>query len=344
MNLLTPLVKKYIDKSVLCWLATANSDGQPNVSPKELFTYSDDNTLVIANIASPTSIKNIQKNAAVSVSFVDIFVQKGYKLTGKAAFVKKSDTDFLEKAKKLEIMAGEAFPVNSLLTISVKKVDEIVAPRYRFYPDTTEAEQIESAYRTYGVSSSIASAEAAKATGTRKQFEYYKLLGDNTFAQLKEQDLFWQYNPESNSIAIIVKHLWGNMLSRWTDFLTSDGEKEWRDRDGEFEATIQTKEELIEKWNAGWECLFTALDSVNEDNADTTIYIRNMGHTITEAVNRQLAHYAYHVGQIAFIGRMIRGAEWQSLSIPKGDSKVYNTDKFSQEKRKAHFTDEFLEE
>ncbi|MGK0364364.1 MAG: putative pyridoxine 5'-phosphate oxidase superfamily flavin-nucleotide-binding protein [Saprospiraceae bacterium] len=342
MNLLSPLVKKYIDSSVLCWLATANSDGQPNVSPKELFTYIEEDTLVIANIASPTSIKNIQQNSSVCVSFVDVFVQKGYKLSGIAVFVKRSDVDFLKKAEKLKAMAGEDFPVNSLLAISVKKVSEVIAPRYRFYPETTEVEQIESAYRTYGVSSSVVYAEAAKAIGTRKQFEYYKLLGNNTFSQLEEQDLFWQYNPESNSIAIIVKHLWGNMLSRWTDFLRSDGEKEWRDRDGEFEVTIKTKEELIKKWNEGWECLFIALDSVSAENAETTVYIRNMGHTITEAVNRQLAHYAYHVGQIVFIGRMIRGSEWQSLSIPKGDSKVYNADKFSQPKRKAHFTDEFL--
>ncbi len=339
MNLLSPLVKKYIDKSVLCWLATANSDGQPNVSPKELFTYFDDNTVVIANIASPTSIKNIQQNAAVSLSFVDVFVQKGYKLTGKATFVKKSNADFEKKAEKLKTMAGDAFPVHSLLAISVEKVDEIVAPSYRFYPDkTTEEGQVKSAHKAYQVQPR----KGLEDTGVRKQFAYYKLLGDNTFAQLKEEDLFWQYNPESNSIAIIVKHLWGNMLSRWTDFLTSDGEKEWRDRDGEFEATIQTKEELIKKWNAGWECVFAALDSVDEENIDTTIYIRNMGHTIMEAVNRQLAHYAYHVGQIVFIGRMIRGAEWQSLSIPKGDSKAYNAEKFALEKRKAHFTDEFL--
>jgi len=341
MNLFSPLVKKYIDKSVLCWLATANSDGQPNVSPKELFTYFNDNTLVIANIASPKSIKNIQQNSAVSVSFVDVFIQKGYKLTGKASFINKSNDDFSKKAEKLKIMAGDAFAVHSLLTISVTQVDEILAPSYRFYPETTtEEDQIKSAHKTYQVQPQNGLAD----TGVRKQFAYYKLLGENTFAQLKEEDLFWQYNPESNSIAIIVKHLWGNMLSRWTDFLVSDGEKEWRDRDGEFEATIQTKEELIDKWNEGWECLFNSLDSVNIDNADTTIYIRNMGHTIMEAVNRQLAHYAYHIGQIVFIGRMIRGAEWQSLSIPKGNSKTYNAGKFSQPKRKAHFTDEFLKE
>ena len=178
----------------------------------------------------------------------------------------------------------------------------------------------------------------------RKQFEYYKLLGDKTFRQLNENDFFWQYNPESNSIAIIVKHLWGNMLSRWTDFLSTDGEKTWRDRDQEFEATIKTKAELLEKWEAGWACLFEALESVNEENFDTTIYIRNMGHTITEAINRQLAHYATHVGQIVFIGRMIQGEQWQSLSIPKGKSKAFNEKKFAKPKRKEHFTKEFLED
>lgn len=177
---------------------------------------------------------------------------------------------------------------------------------------------------------------------TIKQFEYYKALGDRTFAQLKEEDLFWQYNEASNSIGIIVKHLWGNMLSRWTDFLSSDGEKEWRDRDGEFEADIKTAAELKEKWEAGWACLFKALASVNEGNFNDTIYIRNMGHSIPEAINRQLAHYANHVGQIVYIGRMIKGNDWQSLSIPKGASKAYNKDKFSQPKRKEHFTKEFL--
>lgn len=178
----------------------------------------------------------------------------------------------------------------------------------------------------------------------KKQFEYYKLLGDKTFRQVKEEDLFWQYNPESNSIAIIVKHLWGNMLSRWTDFLNTDGEKTWRNRDQEFEASIKTKVELLEKWEAGWACLFEAIDSVNEDNFATTVYIRNLGHTITEAINRQLAHYASHIGQIVFIGRMIQGEQWQSLSIPKGGSKAFNEKKFAKPKRKEHFTKEFLED
>lgn len=178
----------------------------------------------------------------------------------------------------------------------------------------------------------------------KKQFAYYKQLGDWTFAQLKEKDLFWQYNPESNSIAIIVKHMWGNMLSRWTDFLTTDGEKGFRDRDGEFEATIKTKAELLEKWEAGWKCLFDNINPLSADQMTQTIYIRNMGHTVTEAINRQLAHYAYHVGQIVFIGRMIAGENWTSLSIPKGESKTYNKKKFAQSKRIQHFTDEFLEQ
>lgn len=176
----------------------------------------------------------------------------------------------------------------------------------------------------------------------RRQFEYYKALGDRTFTQLSDQELFWQYNDASNSIAIIVKHLWGNMLSRWTDFLTTDGEKDFRDRDGEFEASIQTREELLAKWEEGWNCVFMAIDSVNNDNFHTTIYIRNMGHTITEAINRQLCHYATHIGQIVYIGRMQKGNDWTSLSIPKGQSKAYNERKFSKPKHKAHFTEEFL--
>ena len=177
----------------------------------------------------------------------------------------------------------------------------------------------------------------------RKQFEYYKMLGDKTISRLSDEQLFWQYNEQSNSIAVMVKHLWGNMLSRWTDFLTSDGEKTWRNRDGEFEADIKDRAELLAKWEAGWICLFNALDTVHAENFDTTIYIRNMGHTIVEAVNRQMAHYAYHVGQMVYLGRMIQGENWESLSIPKGESKTYNKEKFAQPKRKAHFTDEFLE-
>ncbi|HLP53366.1 MAG TPA: DUF1572 domain-containing protein [Chitinophagales bacterium] len=174
-----------------------------------------------------------------------------------------------------------------------------------------------------------------------KQFEYYKMLGDKTLAQIPNEKLFWQYNEDSNSIAIIVKHLWGNMLSRWTDFLLTDGEKEWRNRDAEFENDMGSKQEVIEKWNEGWKVFLETLKSLKDTDLEKIIYIRNQGHTVLEAINRQLAHYPYHVGQIVFIGKMT-SEKWDSLSIPKGKSNTYNTEKFSKPKERGHFTDEFL--
>ena len=174
----------------------------------------------------------------------------------------------------------------------------------------------------------------------KKQFAYYKHLGDKTFEQLQEPDFFWQFNEESNSIAVIVKHLWGNMLSRWTDIFTTDGEKEWRNRDSEFEADLNSATEVLEKWEAGWSCLFNTLNSLSESDLKKIIYIRNEGHTVQEAINRQLAHYPYHVGQIVFIGKMIQNEKWQSLSIPRNKSNQYNTAKFSTEKQRRHFTDD----
>ncbi|MCX6209081.1 MAG: DUF1572 domain-containing protein [Bacteroidetes bacterium] len=175
-----------------------------------------------------------------------------------------------------------------------------------------------------------------------KQFEYYKLLGEKTFAQIENEKLFWQYNNESNSIAIIVQHLWGNMLSRWTDFLTTDGEKDWRNRDAEFENKITTKEDLLQKWNEGWQCLFNTLNSLTEEDLVKTIYIRNQGQTVVDAINRQLCHYSYHVGQIVFIGKMIANENWCSLSISKGNSTTYNQEKFAKPQHNEHFTDEYL--
>lgn len=174
----------------------------------------------------------------------------------------------------------------------------------------------------------------------KKQFNYYKSLGEKTFEQISEEKLFHQVNQESNSIAMIVKHMNGNMLSRWTDFMTSDGEKEWRNRDGEFEDTIKTKEELLAKWEEGWSCLFNAINPLTAEDLEKEIYIRNMGHSVTEAINRQLAHYSYHVGQIVFIGKIVQNEEWVSLSIPKGNSKAYNQEKFAKPKRREHFTDD----
>lgn len=157
-----------------------------------------------------------------------------------------------------------------------------------------------------------------------KRFNVYKALGDKTMEQLDEGNLFWQYNEASNSIAIIVQHLWGNMLSRWTNFLTEDGEKEWRERDAEFEKAINTKEELITKWDEGWDCLFAALQSLTNDDLEKTVYIRKEPLTVTDAINRQLAHYSYHIGQIVYLGKMQLNDRWISLSIPKGNSKEFN--------------------
>jgi len=174
----------------------------------------------------------------------------------------------------------------------------------------------------------------------KKQFEYYKSLGDKTFQQLTEEQLFWQPEEESNSVGIIVNHMVGNMLSRWTNFRTEDGEKDWRNRDAEFEDRIKNKEDLLREWEKGWDCLFLAINPLNDSDLEELIYIRNMGHTITEAINRQLAHYAYHVGQIVFIGKLATNIKWQSLSIPKGGSKLYNQDKFNKPKERKHFTDD----
>ncbi|CAI9675845.1 MULTISPECIES: DUF1572 domain-containing protein [Elizabethkingia] len=176
----------------------------------------------------------------------------------------------------------------------------------------------------------------------KKQFSYYKALAEKTFAQLTEEQLFWQYNEGSNSIAIIAKHLAGNMLSRWTDIFNTDGEKEWRNRDAEFENDFQSKVELIEFWNKGWNIFQTTLESLKDEDLEKVIYIRNQGHTVLEAINRQLAHYPYHVGQIVFIGKMICNQNWESLSIPRNTSADYNQKMFNKPKHRAHFTDETL--
>ena len=175
---------------------------------------------------------------------------------------------------------------------------------------------------------------------TLKQFKYYKSLGDKTFAQLPFDELKRKVAEDSNSIAIIVKHMAGNMMSRWTNFLTEDGEKTWRNRDDEFIDSFIDKNELIEIWNKGWHCLFNALETISDDDLNQIIYIRNQGHTVTEAINRQMMHYAYHVGQIVLLGKIIKGKDWQSLSISKGKSKDYNKEKFAKSKGKRHFTED----
>ena len=156
------------------------------------------------------------------------------------------------------------------------------------------------------------------------EFRRYKSLGEKTFAQLSDEDLLKKYSEEGNSIAQIVKHLSGNMLSRWTNFLTDDGEKEWRNRDTEFIDPPTSRQEMLEIWEKGWHCLFEALNSISDSNFDSVIKIRNESHTIVEAINRQLAHYASHIGQIILLGKIVKGNDWVSLSIPKGGSEAFN--------------------
>lgn len=151
----------------------------------------------------------------------------------------------------------------------------------------------------------------------KKQFNDYKALGEKTFSQLSDEQLFWRYNEESNSVATLVKHMWGNMLSRWTDFLTSDGEKDWRKRDEEFENDLKGRKEMLDKWNEGWACLFKALDSLTEDDLGKEVFVRQKPLTVTDAIHRQLTHYVYHVGQIVYIGKMLRDDQWVTLSVPK---------------------------
>lgn len=176
-----------------------------------------------------------------------------------------------------------------------------------------------------------------------KQFEYYKMLGKKTMLQVPDEKLNWQYSAESNSIATIVKHLWGNMLSRWTEFLHTDGEKEWRNREAEFDNDLHEREAILTRWDEGWAVLFAALHGLTDADLGKIIYIRNQGHTVMEAILRQLAHYPHHVGQMVYIGKIICGESWQSLSIPKGGSKQFNDEKFEQPKGRRHFTDELRE-
>lgn len=157
-----------------------------------------------------------------------------------------------------------------------------------------------------------------------KRLRYYKSLGDKTFGQLAAEDFHFKPDAESNSIAVIIQHLWGNMMSRWTDVLTSDGEKSWRERDLEFEERQLPASQLIQMWEEGWRCFLGALSSFQEEDLLKTITIREEKLSLIDAINRQLAHYPYHIGQIVFLGRMIKQSNWSSLSIPKGQSTQYN--------------------
>jgi hypothetical protein len=157
-----------------------------------------------------------------------------------------------------------------------------------------------------------------------KRLLSYKTLAEGAFAQLEEKDFFFTPNETSNSISVIIRHMSGNMVSRWTNFLTEDGEKETRDRDQEFETPAATKADLLALWEKGWSCMMDTLRSLHEEDLMRTIYIRHEPLLAVDAINRQLAHYPHHVGQILYIAKMIRDQDWKSLSIPKGASRQFN--------------------
>lgn len=157
-------------------------------------------------------------------------------------------------------------------------------------------------------------------------FHYYKRLGEGALAQVSDQQLFQGLGPESNSIAVIVKHMSGNMRSRWTDFLTTDGEKVNRNRDAEFESGgMNTRAEVLNLWEEGWSILFSALEPLSDEMLSHPITIRREPHSVMQAVNRQMAHYSYHVGQIIFLAKHFCSDRWRSLSVPRGKSSDFNT-------------------
>ncbi len=168
----------------------------------------------------------------------------------------------------------------------------------------------------------------------RRQFRGHKRLGEGALTQLTDEQLFVTLDPESNSVAIVIKHLAGNMRSRFTDFLITDGEKPDRHRDQEFELSASTtRTEIMQWWEQGWACVFTAVEALKADDVMRTVYIRNEAHTVLQALNRQVAHYAYHVGQIVFLAKHFRSSEWNSLSVPRGKSEEFN--RKMEERRKA---------
>ncbi len=174
---------------------------------------------------------------------------------------------------------------------------------------------------------------------SKKLFRYYKSLGEKAIDQLSDSQVLEKPNEASNSIALIVHHLSGNMLSRFTDFLTTDGEKPWRNREAEFDESYPDKKTMMVAWEAGWKCLLDTLDSLKPEDLSKLIYIRNEGQTVLEAIQRQLAHYPMHVGQIIYQAKILKGNDFKTLSIAKGGSGDFNKDKFGQEKGRRHFTD-----
>lgn len=160
------------------------------------------------------------------------------------------------------------------------------------------------------------------------QFRQLKDLAEGALAQVRDEDLFATLDPESNSLAILMQHMAGNLRSRWTDFLRSDGEKPDRDRDAEFVLSAgTTREELFERWEEGWRCLFQALSALSEEDLALTVLIRAEPHSVIKAINRQLTHYGYHVGQIVFLAKHLASDHWKTLSVPRGGTRAFNAGK-----------------
>lgn len=175
--------------------------------------------------------------------------------------------------------------------------------------------------------------------GSVRLFKYYKVMTEKTVVQLTDEELHHTPSAELNSIAVLMKHISGNMISRWTNFRTEDGEKPWRNREGEFYDDINSRKELIDHWEKGWNVLFDSLNSIENDEINDIIYIRNEGHTILEAVERHLAHVAYHTGQIVMLAKWMRGDGWETLSIPKGKTEEFNQEKFNKPKTRGFYKD-----
>lgn len=234
----------------------------------------------------------------------------------------------------LEPQIDEAFagPGNSVERTTFVVCGEHAWPKYS-RPDRGDPPDILRTFRTLFPAMTTCSS-------LRKLFLYYKDLGEKAIGQVKDDDLHRVIGDDGNSLAVIVQHVAGNARSRFTDFLSSDGEKPWRDREAEFTERPTTRAELLADWESGWACLFSALDHLNDTDLERLVYIRNEGHTVQEALHRQLAHYAYHVGQLVLLARSFVGREWRSLSIPRGASAAFNALKFTRPADRKHFTDD----
>jgi uncharacterized damage-inducible protein DinB len=177
-----------------------------------------------------------------------------------------------------------------------------------------------------------------------KQFKYYKQLADKAMAQIQSEQVTHRFHENDNSIAIIISHMSGNMKSRWTNIFTEDGEKSWRNRDQEFEPKLSQISDILSQWEEGWKVLFDTLGSITENDLNRTIYIRNEGMSVSDAILRQLCHYSYHCGQIVYKCKQLAGDHWDTLSIAKNQSEAYNFKKFEQIAEQKHFLDSLLDQ